>query len=159
MEAFGAAFNPNYVSPGRRLFNLHPRQSLSQATHRSYLDGNTLANNFNFKSLQEDLADRSTFLWVGNTANLKNQWKENLPEKEAEWDSVKLKQYPLVALQGIAEASFVQSRFTAQRDNPKQQKNSVVSQYSFTLDAPLCTSPTVDQKPPKQDPRCGGSRH
>ena len=80
---------------------------------------------FDFKSLQEDLADRSTFLWVGNTVNLKNQWKENLPEKEAEWDSVKLKQYPLVALQGSAEANFVQSRFTAQRDNPKQQKNSV----------------------------------
>jgi len=141
LEAFGAAYNPNYVALVEDFLIYTQDKAYLKQLIGSYLDGNTLANNFNFKSLQEDLADRSTFLWVGNTVNLKNQWKENLPEKEAEWDSVKLKEYPLVALQGIAEARFVQSRFTAQRDNPKQQKNSVVSQYSFTLDASLARAP------------------
>ena len=87
------------------------------------------------------MADNSTFLWVGKTANLKNQWEELQTHKKKEWNNIKLKKYPLVALQGIAENKFVQSRLTAQSDNPKQQKNTVINQYSFSLDAPLARAP------------------
>lgn len=141
LGAFGAPLDPNYVAQVDDFLIYTTDKAFLKQLIGAYLDGNTLAKNFNYKSLQEDLADRSTFLWLGNTANLKNQWKENMPEKESAWDSIKLEQYPLLVLQGIAESSFIQSRFTAQRDNPKQQKNSVVSQYSFTLDAPLARAP------------------
>ena len=98
------------------------------------LDGNTLHKDFNFKNLLEDLADNSSYLWVGNTSNLKNKWKKNSSKKTA-WDNIKLNKYPLIVTQGISENNFVQSRFTFQKDNPKQEKNSVINQYSFSLDA------------------------
>ena len=56
-------------------------------------------------------------------------------------DNIKLNKYPLIVTQGISENNFVQSRFTVQQDNPKQEKNSVINQYSFSLDAPLSGKP------------------
>ena len=57
------------------------------------------------------------------------------------WNNVKLNSYPLIAFQGISEDNFIQSRFTAQKNNPNQPKNSVTDQFRFNLDAPLATSP------------------
>ena len=47
----------------------------------------------------------------------------------------------LIAIQGISEDNFIQSRFTAQKNNPNQPKNSVTDQFRFNLDAPLATNP------------------
>ena len=105
------------------------------------LDGNTLDNDFNFKSLKEDLADNSTFLWVGNTSNLKNEWKEKSLKRKKAWERVKLGKYPLIAMQGVSENNIVQSRLTAQPENSEQQKNSVLNQHTFSLDAPIANNP------------------
>ncbi len=141
LEAFGMAFHPNLVSKMDDFLIFADDKAFLKQLISNRLDGNTLENDFNFKSLQEDLADNSTFLWVGKTTNLKNQWEELQTDKKKEWDQIKLKKYPLVALQGIAENKFVQSRLTAQSDNPEQQKNTVINQYSFNLDAPLARAP------------------
>ena len=141
LEVFGMPLKPNLVSKMDDFLIFADDKAFLKQLIGNRLDGNTLENDFNFKSLQEDLANNSTFLWVGKTANLKNQWKELQTDKKKEWDRIKLKKYPLVALQGIAENKFVQSRFTAQSDNPKQQKNTVINQYSFSLDAPLARAP------------------
>jgi len=141
LETFGMTFNPNALA---RIDDY-----LIYATDKAFLkqligvrlDGNVLSKDFNFKSLQEDLADSSTFLWIGNTVNLKNQWKEQQGKNDKVWKQIDLESYPLLALQGIAEKNFIQSRFTAQRDNPQQQKNTVASQYTFSLDAPLARAP------------------
>ena len=66
---------------------------------------------------------------------------EKNSSKKMAWDNLKLNKYPLIVTQGISENNFVQSRFTFQKDNPKQEKNSVINQYSFSLDAPLSRKP------------------
>ena len=140
LESFGAPFKPSQVAKVDDFLIYTSDKAFLKQLIGVKLDGNTLINDFNFKSLLEDLADNSSFLWVGNTFNLKNQWKENSSKKMV-WDNVKLNKYPLVVMQGISEDNFVQSRFTAQPDNPKQEKNSVIGQYSFSLDAPLARKP------------------
>lgn len=141
LDAFGMSFQPTLVAELDDFLIFASDKAFLKQLIGNRLDGNTLENDFNFKSLQEDLADNSTFLWVGKTANLKNQWEELQTDKKKKWGKVNLKKYPLVALQGIAEKGFVQSRLTAQSDNPEQQKNTVISQYSFSLDAPLARAP------------------
>ena len=106
-----------------------------------YLDGKTLGNDMNFKNLQNDLADNNTFIWVGDLKNLKEAWKKENQKNFKIWDNVKSDSYPLIAIQGISEDNFIQSRFTAQKNNPNQPKNSVTDQFRFNLDAPLATNP------------------
>ncbi len=141
LEAFGMPFNPSKVAKlGDFLVYTSSKPYLKELIG-AYLDKNTLSSDLNFKSLLEDLADNSTFLWVGNTQNLKNRWKQNTKKNKKIWENIKLEKYPLIAIQGVSEKEFVQSRFTAQKDNTKQEKNSVTNQYSFNLDAPLLSKP------------------
>ena len=107
----------------------------------NYLDNNTLYNDINFKTLREDLADKSSFLWLGKTPNLKKNWETSSKEIELTWDKINLKAYPLIVLQGISENNFIQTRLAAQKKNDNPQKNSVFNQYSFSLDAPAARAP------------------
>ena len=107
----------------------------------NYLDNKTLFYDLDFKTLREDLADNSTFLWLGKTLNLTKKWAAVSTKREAEWKKIKLDDFPLVVLQGISESNFIQTRLTAQKKNLVPQKNSVASQYSFSLDAPASRAP------------------
>ena len=140
LNSFGEPFNPSQVAKVDDFLIYTSKKAFLKQLIGAKLDGNTLHKDFNFKSLLEDLADNSSYLWVGNTSNLKNKWKKNSSKKMA-WDNIKLNKYPLIVTQGISENNFVQSRFTVQKDNPKQEKNSVSNQYSFSLDAPLSRKP------------------
>ncbi len=140
LEAFGMPLNLSQVAKVDDFLIYASEKAFLKQLIGIKLDGNTLNNDLNFKNLLEDLADNSTFLWIGKTSNLKNKWKENSLKKKA-WDNIKLSKYPLIAIQGISEDVFVQTRFTAQAENTKQQKNSVLNQYSFSLDAPLARNP------------------
>jgi len=141
LKAFGMPFNPSQVARFDDFLVYASNKSFLKQLIGAYLDKNTLINDFNFKSLLEDLADKSTFLWIGNTKNLKKKWGENTPKYKKIWENIKLGKYPIIAIQGVSENKFVQSRFTAQKDNPKQEKNSVINQYSFNLDAPIASNP------------------
>ena len=140
LNSFGEPFNPSQVAKVDDFLIYTSKKAFLKQLIGAKLDGNTLHKDFNFKSLLEDLADNSSYLWVGNTSNLKNKWEKNSSKKTA-WDNIKLNKYPLIVTQGISENNFVQSRFTFQKDNPKQEKNSVINQYSFSLDAPLSRKP------------------
>ena len=140
LNSFGAPFKPSQVAKVGDFLIYTSNEAFLKQLIGAKLDGNTLHKDFNFKSLLEDLADNSSYLWVGNTSNLKNKWEKNSSKKTA-WDNIKLNKYPLIVTQGISENNFVQSRFTFQKDNPKQEKNSVIYQYSFSLDAPLSRKP------------------
>ena len=140
LNSFGEPFNPSQVAKVDDFLIYTSKKAFLKQLIGAKLDGNTLHKDFNFKSLLEELADNSSYLWVGNTSNLKNKWKKNSSKKMA-WDNIKLNKYPLIVTQGISENNFVQSRFTFQKDNPKQEKNSVINQYSFSLDAPLSRKP------------------
>ncbi|MFQ3340858.1 MAG: hypothetical protein ACI9TK_000513 [Flavobacteriaceae bacterium] len=100
-----------------------------------HLDGKTLSNDLNFKTMQEGLADSSSFLWIGRTENLKNLWHKGLKKKSVAWKKIELKKYPLLVLQGVYEDGFVQTRLTAQINSINQNKNSVTNKYKFSLDA------------------------
>ena len=105
-----------------------------------YLDGKTLGNDMNFRNLNEDFADNSTFIWIGDTYNLKDAFEKESKKNAKKWDNIKLKSYPHFAIQGVSEDNVVQSRFTAQ-NNPNQPKNSVTNQFRFNLDALLANNP------------------
>ena len=107
----------------------------------NYMDRKTLENNLDFKTLREDLADNSSFLWLGKTPNLKNKWAGNSKEQKNAWSKINLNDYPLIVLQGVIESNFIQTRLTAQRKNVTPQKNSVLSQYSFSLDTTATIPP------------------
>lgn len=107
----------------------------------NYQENNTLFNDIDFKTLLEDLADKSSFLWLGKTINLKNKWGSTSKELKAEWKKIKISDYPLLALQGVSENNIIQTRLTAQKKNLTPPKNSVISQYNFSLDSPASRAP------------------
>ena len=107
----------------------------------NYMDSKTLENNLDFNTLREDLADNSSFLWLGKTPNLKNKWAANSKERINAWKKINLNNYPIIALQGVVESNFIQTRLTTQKKNVASQKNSVLSQYSFSLDTTATRSP------------------
>ena len=141
IEAYGEAISPNYVSKMGDFLIYTENQNFIKKIISASLDGNTLANDFNFKVLEEDLADKSSFLWLGRSQNLKSNWNNILKETTKGWEKVNIKKYPLIAFQGVAEKGFVQTRLTVQNDNPQLKKNSVINQSGFSLDAPPSRAP------------------
>ena len=141
VETYGEVILPNYVCKiGAFLIYTENQDFLKQIISAS-LDGNTLANDFNFKALEEDLADKSSFLWLGRTQNLKSNWNNILKETTKEWENINVKKYPLIAFQGVAETEFIQTRITVQNENPQLIKNSVINQFNFSLDATASRPP------------------
>ena len=132
---------PKYSAKIKRALIYSKEKSYLKQLIGIYLDGKTLGNDINFKNLQDDLADNNTFIWVGDLNNLKESWKKENKKNFKIWDNVKSDSYPLIAIQGISEDNFIQSRFTAQKKNPNQPKNTVTDQFRFNLDAPLATNP------------------
>ena len=140
LNSFGIKFLSKYVAKVDE-FLIYSDKSYLKQLISAYKDGNTLKKDNNFKSLKNDLADNSSFLWIGNTMNLKDMWRSRNKSKKRDWNKVQLKPYPIAVLQGISDNQFVQSRFTVQKDNPNIKKNTVINQYSFSLDAPIANPP------------------
>jgi len=141
IEVYGTPTNPKWgVQLGEFLIFAENETFLKQIIG-AHLDGKTLANDLNFKNLNEDLADNSTFLWLGRTKNLISIWNENLENSKNAWKKINLKKYPLIALQGVSESGFIQTRFTAQNNDLEENKRGVINQYSFSLDAPVSRAP------------------
>jgi hypothetical protein len=76
LNSFGEPFNPSQVAKVDDFLIYTSKKAFLKQLIGAKLDGNTLHKDFNFKSLLEDLADNSSYLWVGNTSNLKNKWKK-----------------------------------------------------------------------------------
>ena len=141
IEVYGTPTNPKWgVQLGEFLIFAENETFLKQIIG-AHLDGKTLANDLNFKNLKEDLADNSTFLWLGRTKNLIPLWNKNLDDSKDAWKKINLKKYPLLALQGVSESGFIQTRFTAQNNDLEENKRGVSNQYSFSLDAPVSRAP------------------
>ena len=141
LKSLGVTHYPKYSAKIEEMLVYTKEKSYLKQLIGIYLDGKTLGNDMNFRNLKEDFADNSTFIWIGDTYNLKDAWKKESKKNPKKWDNIKLKSYPLVAIQGVSEDNVVQSRFTAQKNNPNQPKNSVTNQFRFNLDAPLANKP------------------
>ena len=141
LKSLGVTHYPKYSAKIEEMLVYTKEKSYLKQLIGIYLDGKTLGNDMNFRNLKEDFADNSTFIWIGDTYNLKDAWKKESKKNAKKWDNIKLKSYPLIAIQGVSEDNVVQSRFTAQKNNPNQPKNSVTNQFRFNLDAPLANNP------------------
>ena len=141
LKSLGVTHYPKYSAKIKEMLVYTKEKSYLKQLIGIYLDGKTLGNDMNFRNLKEDFADNSTFIWIGDTYNLKDAWKKESKKNAKKWDNIKLKSYPLIAIQGVSEDNVVQSRFTAQKNNPNQPKNSVTNQFRFNLDAPLANNP------------------
>jgi len=75
------------------------------------------------------------------TKNLISIWNKLFEESLGAWKKIDLKKYPLLALQGVSESGFIQTRFTAQRNDLDEKKGGVSNQYSFSTDAPVSRAP------------------
>tara|TARA_B100000963_G_scaffold111929_1_gene97439 strand:+ start:3178 stop:5601 length:2424 start_codon:yes stop_codon:yes gene_type:complete len=141
LKSLGVTHYPKYSAKIEGILVYTKEKSYLKQLIGIYLDGKTLGNDMNFSNLKEDFADNSTFIWIGDTDNLKDAWKKESKKNFKKWGNIKLKPYPLIAIQGVSEDNVVQSRFTAQKNNPNQPKNSVTNQFRFNLDAPLANNP------------------
>ena len=97
----------------------------------SYLDRNTLDRLPAFKNLQEKLADENSFLWIGNDKNLLKHWQENKAPENIK--NLSVKEYPLSAVQGVAEDDFTHLHFSLQKNLPSNGKAGVKNVYTLEL--------------------------
>jgi hypothetical protein len=141
IEVYGTPINPKWGVQLEEFLIFAENETFLKQIIGAHLDGKTLANDLNFKNLKEDLADNSTFLWLGRTKNLIPLWNKNLDDSKDAWKKINLKKYPLLALQGVSESGFIQTRFTAQNNDLEENKRGVSNQYSFSLDAPVSRAP------------------
>ena len=141
IEVYGTPINPKWGVQLEEFLIFAENETFLKQIIGAHLDGKTLANDLNFKNLREDLADNSTFLWLGRTKNLIPLWNKNLDDSKDAWKKINLKKYPLLALQGVSESGFIQTRFTAQNNDLEENKRGVSNQYSFSLDAPVSRAP------------------
>ena len=141
LEVYGSRSDPRWVIQLDEFLIFAESETFLKQIIGAHLDGKTLSNDLNYKNLNEDLADNSTFLWLGRTKNLVSIWSEDLKESEKQWKDVDVKKYPLIALQGVSESGYIQTRFTAQNNDLEKNKSGVINQYSFSLDAPASSSP------------------
>ena len=141
IEVYGTPINPKWGVQLEEFLIFTENETFLKQIIGAHLDGKTLANDLNFKNLKEDLADNSTFLWLGRTKNLIPLWNKNLDDSKDAWKKINLKKYPLLALQGVSESGFIQTRFTAQNNDLEENKRGVSNQYSFSLDAPVSRAP------------------
>ena len=141
VETYGMSTNPKWGVQLESFLIFAEDETFLKQIIGTYLDGKTLDNDLNFKNLNDDLADNSTFLWLGKTKNLIPIWDKTLEESLGAWKKIDLKKYPLLALQGVSESGFIQTRFTAQSDDLEEKKSGVSNQYSFSTDAPVSRAP------------------
>ena len=141
LETYGMLTNPKWGVQLESFVIFAEDKTFLKQIIGAYLDGKTLENDLNFKNLNDDLADNSTFLWLGKTKNLISIWNKSFEESLGAWKKIDLKKYPLLALQGVSESDFIQTRFTAQRNDLDEKKGGVSNQYSFSTDAPVSRAP------------------
>ncbi len=142
LEAFGTSVNPQWMMLINDFLVYGEDEKIMQLIISSFKDKNNLATDTNYSMLKESLADNATFLWMGHSSNLKEHWQGlNKNFSDEQWDLIIADQYPLIALQAVAENNVVQFRFTLQQKNPNQTSNTPLNQYNFTLDAALISSP------------------
>ena len=141
VETYGMSTNPIWGVQLESFLIFAEDETFLKQIIGTYLDGKTLDYDINFKNLNDDLADNSTFLWLGKTKNLISIWDKALEESFGAWKKIDLKKYPLLALQGVSESGFIQTRFTAQSDDLEEKKSGVSNQYSFSTDAPVSRAP------------------
>ena len=77
LKSLGVTHYPKYSAKIEGMLVYTKEKSYLKQLIGIYLDGKTLGNDMNFRNLKEDFADNSTFIWIGDTYNLKDAWKKD----------------------------------------------------------------------------------
>ena len=141
VAVFGSEIGQSWVFQWDDFFVFAESEKMLQFIINGFKDGKVLENEPNFKALEEGLADKSSFLWIGGTPSLQDFWAQQLDNKVTLLEKLPSKMYPYVAFQAVAEKGFVQIRLTAQKDEAKNPSSTGSAQYNFVLDAPVATAP------------------
>ena len=108
IEIYGQEVHPEWVAKLGEFLVYAETEALMENIISSFLDGKVLENDFNFKTLKTALANKSSFLWLGNATHLNQLWKDNSSRESALWEKIPTANYPLLALQGVEENNYVQ---------------------------------------------------
>jgi hypothetical protein len=131
IELLGDPIDPRWGCWNENLLIMSETESGLKNILGNLQDRKTLENNNAFKSLQENLADENSFLWLGNSENLVDYWKANEAPKAVE--ELPFKAYPLLAFQGVGEENFSHLHFNLQKNLPSEKKGSVKNAYTLAL--------------------------
>ena len=140
LSSFGQKISPNWSCQYDDYLILSETESGLKNLLSNYLDHKTLGQNTNFKTLQDRLANESSFIWVGQSKNLINYWEKNgnyLKSPKA----LPVSEYPLVVFQGVGEEGFAHLHLSVQKNQPFQNKGSVNNVLSINLSKAISMSP------------------
>ena len=121
-------------------FILSENESLLKTIFSNYKSGSTVSRDNNFKSLKQTLSNNSSFIWLGNSSKLIPKWGINTYKKGV-LKKINLKEFPLIAIQGIIEEKYSHLHFKIQKNLPKQKKNTAINQYNISLENNSLKSP------------------
>jgi len=103
----------------------------------AYKDQKTLEYSTAFKQFAEEtLSEKSSLLWIGNTAKLK---KEN--DTQAFWKALDTEKFPYAAFQGVVENDFMHLHFRLHYSEKELPKASVTNVGIISLEQPVATAP------------------
>ena len=103
----------------------------------AYKDQKTLEYSTAFKQFAEEtLSEKSSLLWIGNTAKLK---KEN--DTQAFWKALDAEKFPYAAFQGVVENDFMHLHFRLHYSEKELPKASVTNVGIISLEQPVATAP------------------
>lgn len=105
----------------------------------NYKENKSLKQNINFRTLKSSLASKSSFLWIGDSENMKKTWGENHIKKVI--NKFPAKKFPMIALQGVNDGEILQMRFTAQKNIENEKTKNVSNQFSISIDNPISLPP------------------
>ena len=105
----------------------------------NYKENKSLKQNINFRTLKSSLASKSSFLWIGDSENMKKTWGKNHSKKVI--NKFPAKKFPMIALQGVNDGEILQMRFTAQKNIENEKTKNVSNQFSISIDNPVSLPP------------------
>ena len=103
-----------------------------------FKENKTLRQNVNFITLKSSLSSKSSFLWLGNSKNLKTSWKKNENKTIQKFPA---EQFPIIAFQGVNDNELLQIRFTGQKNIDREKTENVSNQFSLSVDNPINLQP------------------
>ena len=110
-----------------------------------YVNKNTLANQVHYKDSEKNLAQESSILIAGKTAQLKNKLAEAVSKEfSAEMENLKFGKHKLAILQLVEEDDFAHIHGSFESQNEQNNSNNKTEEMlSVNLEAELLTEPVL----------------
>ncbi len=139
IEVFGDKIDPKWGCWHENILIMSETESGLKNILGSYLDRNTLDRQPAFQNLQEKLADKNSFLWIGNNKNLVKYWQNDKGHENLK--NLPFGAFPLSAFQGVTEDDFTHLFFSLQKNLPSDNKEGVKNTHTLELNKPSIIPP------------------